>query len=320
MVSLDEGLAAQNESEVVDFKRSFDTASPREWAEIVKDIVAMANSGGGYIFIGLDDDSKPITTLGNCPCSIDPADITNKIYKYTDQQFHNFQIKVTEKTGLPIVALVIGPASMPIVFTEVGTYVYEGAKQKTAFSKGTVYFRHGAKSEPSTTDDLRHFFDRLLETTRKSWLDGIAKVVEAPAGSRIAVIPAEIPKSSSPQALPVRIVDDPNATPYYALKVDDTHPHRAKEVVILINERLQGKKIITSHAIICIRRVYQVHKNLRFCYTMNYASPRYSNEFVEWVVSEYNKNPSFFEDTKGKFESIKTEDNKQNKQSLVEKL
>ena len=46
-------------------------------------------------------------------------------------------------------------------------------KQKTAFSAGTVYFRHGAKSEPGTSEDLRASLERELDRIRSSWLDGI---------------------------------------------------------------------------------------------------------------------------------------------------
>ena len=45
-------------------------------------------------------------------------------------------------------AIKIGPAFPPIVFTRPGTYSVEGGRQKTAFSQGTVYFRHGAKKRP----------------------------------------------------------------------------------------------------------------------------------------------------------------------------
>lgn len=44
---VDKGLKAKRESKHVDFKSSFDEESPGEWCELVKDIVAMANSGGG---------------------------------------------------------------------------------------------------------------------------------------------------------------------------------------------------------------------------------------------------------------------------------
>jgi len=47
------------ESKHTDFKGRFDTSKAEDWCEIVKDIVAMANSGGGSIVAGIDDDGTP---------------------------------------------------------------------------------------------------------------------------------------------------------------------------------------------------------------------------------------------------------------------
>jgi len=43
---VEKGLRAKRESKYVDFKRKFDPANPGEWCELIKDMVAMANSGG----------------------------------------------------------------------------------------------------------------------------------------------------------------------------------------------------------------------------------------------------------------------------------
>jgi len=91
------------------------------------------------------------------------------------------------------------------------TYEIGGGKQKTVFSAGTVYFRHGAKSEPGTSDDLWQFLEREIEATRRSWLDGIAKVVDAPTGARIAVIAPEAQAANPSGAVSLRLTNDPNA-------------------------------------------------------------------------------------------------------------
>src|SRR5262249_29481475 len=126
-----------------------------------------------------------VSSVGN----VDPADVTNKIYKYTDLQFHQFQFLSCEKQGKSLWAVLVAGVSVPIVFSKAGTYAVDNSKQKTAFSAGTVYFRHGAKSEPGNSNDLRRFMERQIEMVRRSWLDGIAKVVEAPSGARIVVLP-----------------------------------------------------------------------------------------------------------------------------------
>ena len=52
-------LVAKRESKYIDFKSRLDLSEPHSWCEIVKDIVAMANSGGGVLLIGLDNKGMP---------------------------------------------------------------------------------------------------------------------------------------------------------------------------------------------------------------------------------------------------------------------
>jgi hypothetical protein len=87
-------------------------------------------------------------------------------------------------------------------------------KQKTAFSVGTVYFRHGAKSEPGTSDDIRKVIERQLEFIRKSWIKSVKKVVQAPPGSQIVTLPHTGPTGATSMShVTFRAVKDDNATP-----------------------------------------------------------------------------------------------------------
>jgi hypothetical protein len=116
--------------------------------------------------------------------------------------------------------------SLPIVFTSPGTYDVGGGKQKTAFSAGTVYFRHGAKSEPGTSEDLRAALERELARIRSSWLDGIAKVVTAPVGATVSVLPGEVTLSGAKDASTVRLVNDDGAPAFKAVRTDLLYPYR----------------------------------------------------------------------------------------------
>jgi hypothetical protein len=76
-------------------------------------------------------------------------------------------------------------------------------------------------------------------------------------------------------------------------------------VVLQVNAKLAGKKTINSHNLICIRRVYSIQKDINFCYTQNFASPRYTQQFVDWIVDQYQSNDAFFEETRMKFDALK---------------
>jgi predicted HTH transcriptional regulator len=50
---------AARESTRVEFKEQLDPADGGDWCEVIKDIVAIANSGGGSIVLGIKNDGTP---------------------------------------------------------------------------------------------------------------------------------------------------------------------------------------------------------------------------------------------------------------------
>ena len=302
---LSSALARTTETADVDFKSSFDPEVLRDWLEIIKDIVALANSGGGHILVGLNDDGLPSGSDVSGLLAVDPADLGNRLHKYTGQHFSGVEFLECEKSGQEVCAIRVSPIRVPMIFTRVGEFELPDAKKKTSFALGTIYFRHGAKSEPGTSEDLRTFLERELVFIRKSWLDGITKVVEAPTGSRFAVLPPEGAPTGPSGSLPMQLTTDTGAPAYYAVPLDKTHPHRQKEVILGVNSKLAGKRAINSRDIICIRRVYSIQREINFCYTQNFASPRYTQQFVDWIVDQFNNNHSFFDDARLKFDELK---------------
>ena len=260
----------------------------------------MANSGGGVLVIGLDNKGNP-TGFDPAPVlDLDEAVVTDRIEKYTGLQFDAFTISEQTKKGYRLAVIFVEGVSIPIVFIKPGTYAVSDRKQKTAFSAGTVYFRHGAKSEPGNTNDLRKAIERQLETIRKSWLQGVRKVVKAPPGSQIYTFPSgvEVRESASSNATAIRIVDDPDAPAYRKLDYDLTHPFRQKEAIEEINRGLAGRARINSFDIQCINRVYEIWDKENFYHHPKYSSPQYSREYVSWVISQYEQDEDFFRKTR----------------------
>ncbi|MCI0590593.1 MAG: ATP-binding protein [Gammaproteobacteria bacterium] len=157
---IEKALAAKRESKHVEFKKGFDPSAQGEWCELIKDLVAIANSGGGIIVFGLDSAGEATGESPDAISSLDPADIANKVSKYTGPVDLEFEIRTIEKQKRRFAAFVINPVSIPLVFEKPGTYDLGGGKQRTAFSVGTVYFRHGSKSEPGTSEDIRKVIDQ----------------------------------------------------------------------------------------------------------------------------------------------------------------
>lgn len=286
-------LNSDAEAADLDFKQAFDPKKAGDWIALLKDIVAFANSGGGVILVGLNDEGKPSRANVDAMLETDPADFINQIHKYTGVQFAGVELAKCEKDGAVLCAIAVHGSRIPLVFTRPGTYEIAPGKQKTEFSSGTVYFRHGAKSEPGTTDDLRSSIEREIEAVRRSWLEGITKVVKAPTGARIEVrLPDDGESGKAPDVL--RLTSDESAPPYYAVPIDKTHPHRQKEAVREINARMGKVRTVTSHDILCVRKAHEIENNIEYCYKMKFNSPRYSDAFVEWIVLSFQADNQFF--------------------------
>lgn len=291
-------LNAKRESKSVEFKESFDVASQGEWLEIIKDIVAIANSGGGAILIGVDNHGKTTGFDVEPILKFDSADITNKVHKYTGMQFSEFEVLEENKDGQKVAALSIQGVSIPIVFTKPGTYDIGGGKQKTAFGIGTIYFRHGAKSDPGNTEDIRKAIDRQLASIRKDWIRGVRKVVAAPRGSKIVVASEEVKESNSPNAKLIRIVDDPNVPAYRKIDFDLSHPHRMKELLRKLNEESNSNEVVTSYHIQCLRRLHKLDANTDFCHKPVFGSMQYSESLIDWIIERMRKNSHFLQETR----------------------
>ncbi len=292
---IERALALDAETSFVEFKTTFNHGERGELLEVIKDILAMANSGGGTIIFGLNSNGTPSGADLKAVATLDPATISDSIYKYTDCQFGDIELRRLYKDNHELWSISVGPAHNPIVFSQTGNYADVTGKQKNAFSGGSIYFRHGAKSETGNSEDLRLFIERRLESIRREWMDGIAKVVEAPSGSVVQVLsPGDAASGTG-----VRFTTNPMAPGLPVGSIDLGWPHRLKEVVTAINKALAGVKVIHSAHLLNIRKAYDIEANGDFCYTQMHVSPKYSPAFVSWILDQFGTDKDFFERAKG---------------------
>jgi hypothetical protein len=91
----------------------------------------------------------------------------------------------------------------------------------------------------------------------------------------------------------VRITTDPSAPAMSAPMVDRTHPYRQKELLQKANAKLPLEKRISTHDFLCIRRAQSIHRDLKYCYNMNWSSPRYSDACVDWLIAQVTEDDTF---------------------------
>jgi hypothetical protein len=298
----DRALSAKRESKSVDFKRSFDPDIAADWCELVKDLASMANSGGGTILVGVDND-------GSCPgdptvartLALDPAVLTDKVAKYTGVQFDGFEIDQGVRNSQSVAVISVEAVPMPLIFEKPGTYAVAENKQKTAFGVGTLYVRHGAKSEPATSGDIARLLERCIQRVRKEWLAGVRKIVNAPSGSPVSVLPAGVKQSDSPDAVPIRITDDPAAPEYRLVDPDVTHPWRQKELLAEVNKSLPTEHKINQFDIRSVRHLHSIDADTRYIHKSRFAAPQYSPSFASWLLESFERDNGFFQKSREEY-------------------
>jgi hypothetical protein len=277
---LSRGAEAKRSSKRVELDEGFDPQAPGVWLELVRDVAAMANSGGGVVVLNGD---------------VEEEQLHEELARYAEPEFESFEVRDIKRAGRPATAIVVeGVANTPLVFSRTGRYRNADGDEHVAFARGGLYFRHGAKSEPATGADVRDFIKRQLDATRSQWLANIRQVMHAPDGAEVAVIEtAERDDEGRPTL--IRLTTDPHAPLYGQVDPDRSHPYRQKEVIREANERLVGVSV-NAFDVLSVRRVHAISEETRpeFVHVPKFGSPQYSDAFVDWLVSEYERDPGFF--------------------------
>ena len=270
---------AKRSSKRVELKEKFDPNATDAQIQLVRDVAAIANSGGGVVVLGGD---------------IEEELIHEQLARYAEPEFEDLMLEELRRGGRPATAVVVEAATTPLVFTRQGRYRTPDGAEHIAFTRGGLYFRHGAKSEPATGADVRDFIKRQLDATRSQWLANIRQVMHAPDGAEVAVIEtAERDEQGRPTL--IRLTTDPHAPLYGQVDPDQSHPYRQKEVIREVNARLDGHSV-NAFDILSVRRVHVISEDTRpeFVHVPKFGSPQYSDAFVDWLVAEDERDPEFF--------------------------
>jgi hypothetical protein len=273
----------------VRLERAFDQSSQRDWGELIRDIAAIANTGGGEILLRMRVEAISITRM----------DVLRQLGEFSDSTFDDIELQsanVPDGAGLLVT---IGPALFPIVFTKASSYSdpSEVGKRIEVFSAGSIYFRHNDKAVPGGTGDLREFFERLVTRVRRRWLRGIRRVLKAPIDSVVQSTAARKRAKRNVEAAanlqPVRITTDPDAPALQPQDVERLYPWRQKDLLQELNGRL-GRPALTTYDIQAVRRHHQLDERPDFVFHLAGAGRRYSPAAADWFIEQHARDPEFF--------------------------
>jgi len=169
------------EEDVLDYKRLYDLSSQRHKVDIVCDLVAMANTNGGYIVLGVDETiegGRQFTSVGldnEILKDLDVTKIADQVATYVMARLNIFlQIHhLAEMDGKTFALLYVSQGDdLPIIFTKDGQFEHNG-RSKTKFRSGEIFVRRGAASVRADQNDMRRIISLIRRREKEKWIEDL---------------------------------------------------------------------------------------------------------------------------------------------------
>ena len=186
-------LAAREENSIIDYKVDFD-GSDEHWLEITKDVMALANTLGGYLAFGIRNGTFEIVGLNDEAIRLlsEPNVLLLKLNRFVEPSFTTVRSKLVCVEGKSCVVIHV-PASHghTHIVARDGSFRHPTGTPKVVLRQGTFYVRRSGANHLGNARDLDAIVARRIEYFRSSLMGKIARVVEAPADSEILVVKQE---------------------------------------------------------------------------------------------------------------------------------
>lgn len=171
-------LSFKGERPKLDFKSAYDDAAKKDTVGIVKDIVAMANTEGGYIVLGAGNDGRACGLAAKQADAVDDAKIASRLSSYLGA---SVEIHVSHHTldELALVVITVPRARQLLVFEKDGQYANPAHAE---FRAGDVFVRHSSKSERWNQEDVRRITQRIVAREREVWLRTVLPDIQKALG------------------------------------------------------------------------------------------------------------------------------------------
>lgn len=264
--NIERALAARHPSRRVVFRNAVDES---EWLTLVRDIVALANSGGGVVLFGVtrtgDASGDDLSSLP------DIARIVRGVAEWTGGDFDDFEFVDATKQGKIVRALVVGDSPTPLASPE-----------------GIVYVRRGPRTVPASTAEIAASIERHVRTAQREWLTAVRRAIRAPAQ----------PEISGP--VPIRVVHDTSAPAYRVVDYDKTHPYRQKELLAAFRHQVPDRPV-NQFDLLAVRHTHHTDDRPDFSHQSLFGTRQYSQKFLDWLVDAARRDPQFFERARAEY-------------------
>jgi hypothetical protein len=183
---------------ITERRRAVDLDRPVDRLTLVRDLMALANSGGGTISIGVGGDGTLLGLPTNLAEKLDTASVRALTDHYTAPDELGVVVDRSRVDSGFLVELHVPAAPEPPVMPNQPGLASDGAAEDGGGTSGalehevfpahSVWIRRSGRSRTATREDHRRWRADAVAATRSTILEQLTMVVEAPAGSRIQVL------------------------------------------------------------------------------------------------------------------------------------
>lgn len=161
-----------HEEEHLDYKETLECGETRKRGrvDLVCDLVAMANTHGGYIVVGVRDEKNgeftPVGASDEVLSDYTSENIVTWLANYTDGQ-PQINVRSAPISGLKYLFVFVKRSPIPLVFRKDGVYMDEKDSENVKFRSADIFVRHGSKSERVTGADVSRMLRDVREDERQ---------------------------------------------------------------------------------------------------------------------------------------------------------
>lgn len=174
----------------VERRTTLDFDNPQTRLQLVRDITAMANSGGGRLIIGVKADGTEQGIRVDLADKLGAEQLADLVADHVAPDRVAVQVERRDVAeGAVVVEIQVAAAQVPpLVLSKPGVHQPAGGDPVEVFPADAVVVRRGSRVTPARRDDFRRWTQEAVSAARAQIQEQLLLVANAPVGARIRVI------------------------------------------------------------------------------------------------------------------------------------
>lgn len=177
------------ESPKLDYKSEVDYGSATSRLRLVKHVLAMANTAGGYIVVGVTVDGKRDGLDASQARLLDEATVRSWVLGFTSVPIALSVHNTVNYEGNVFVIIAILPLYDRLAVATGDAQYTDDGKSAFAFRRGDVLVRHGTSSERWNQADADYLIGRARVAQKEAWLKEFASDFRSTLASLLKDLP-----------------------------------------------------------------------------------------------------------------------------------